>query len=66
MRLTKGLISKEFISNVGATGDMGSIPEFGRSPGGRHGDPRILAWRIAIDRGAWWATGYRVGHEEVA
>ena len=26
----------------------------------------ILAWRIPIDRGAWWATGYRVGHEEVA
>ena len=65
MRLTKGLFSKEFISNVGATEDMGSMPEFGRSPGGGHGNPRILAWRIPMDRGAWQATGYRVGQDEV-
>ena len=34
-------------------GDLGSIPELGRSPGGGHG---IFAWRIPRDRGVWWAT----------
>ena len=42
-------------------GDMGLIPEWE--------DPLeedmatqscILAWRISMDRGAWWATGHRV------
>ena len=38
-------------------GDLGLIPGLGRSPGGGHGNPlSILAWRIPMDRGAWWAT----------
>ena len=37
--------------------DVGSIPGSGRSPGGGHGtNSTILAWRIPIDRGGWWAT----------
>ena len=39
------------------SGDLGSIPGSGRSPGGGHSNlSRILAWRISMDRGAWWAT----------
>ena len=30
-----------------------------------NGNPRILAWRVPMDRGAWRAIGYRVGHDEV-
>ena len=32
-------MGKEYICNAGDTGDMGSIPGWGRSPGGRHGNP---------------------------
>ena len=28
-------------------GDLGSIPGLRRSPGGEHGEPGILAWRIS-------------------
>ena len=39
------------------SGDRGSIPGLGRSPGGGHGThSTILAWRIHMDRGAWRAT----------
>jgi len=49
---------KETASNVG---DLGSIPELG-SPleGGHSNPPSILAWRIPMDRGAWWATVHAV------
>ena len=40
-----------------SVGDLDLIPGLGRSPGGGHGSPpQILAWRIPMDRGAWWAT----------
>ena len=42
-------------------GDPGLIPGLGRSPGGGHGNhSSILAWRIPVDRGAWWATVHGV------
>ena len=38
-------------------GDLGSIPESGRSPGEEMAiHSSILAWRIPMDRGAWWAS----------
>ena len=38
-------------------GDLGLIPELGRSPGGGMATySNILAWRAPKDRGAWWAT----------
>ena len=41
------LSDKESVCNAGATGEVGSIPGSGRSPGGGHGNPSsILAWRI--------------------
>ena len=45
---------KESTPNVG---DLGSIPGWGRSPGGGHGYPlQYLAWRIPMDSGAWRAA----------
>ena len=44
--------SKESACNAG---DLGLIPGLGRFLGGGHGNP-VLAWRIPVDRGAWWAT----------
>ena len=42
-------------------GDMGSIPGSGRSPGGGNGThSSILAWKILMDRGAWWGTVHGV------
>ena len=43
-------------------GDLGSIPELGRFPleEGMATHCSILAWRIPMDRGAWWATAHGV------
>ena len=42
-------------------GDLGSIPGLERSPGGGQAThSSILVWRIAMDRGAWWATVHGV------
>ena len=36
-------------------GDVGSIPESGRSPGGGNGNPLQYSWlEYSIDREAWW------------
>ena len=41
------LVVKDLPANAGDIKDMGLIPRWGRSPGGRHGKPlSILAWRI--------------------
>ena len=38
------------------TGDVGSIPGLGRSPGGGHDNPLQYSCREnPMDRGAWWA-----------
>ena len=46
------------IKNLPAnTGDAGSFPGLGRSPGGRNGN--LLQYSCLgnpMDRGAWWAT----------
>ena len=53
-----GSDGKESTCNVE---DLGSIPGLGRSPGeGKATHSSILAWRIPMDRGAWWATVYAV------
>ena len=46
-------IGKESAFNAG---DLGSILGLGKSPGeGQATHSGILAWRIPMDRGAWWA-----------
>ena len=43
------LVVKNLTANAGDLRDTDSIPEWGRFPGGGHGNPlHILAWRI------WW------------
>ena len=49
---------KESICNAG---DQGAIPGWGRSPGGRHGNPlQYSCIENSVDRGAWWATVHGV------
>ena len=49
---------KESTCNVG---DLGSIPELGRSPGGGHGNPlQYFCLENPMDRGAWWAIVHSV------
>ena len=46
-------------------GDLGLIPGLGRSPEeGMATHSSILAWRIPMDRGAWWATVYGVAKSQ--
>ena len=41
--------------------DPGSIPRWGRSPGGGHGDPlQYPCLENPMVRGAWWAAVHRV------
>ena len=59
-----GLDSKESACNAG---DPGSIPGWGRSPGGENGNPLHYCLENPTDRGAWQATVHgvskRVGHD---
>ena len=44
-----------------SAGNLGSISELGRSPGGGHAThSSILAWKIPKDRGTWWAAVHGV------
>ena len=46
---------------AGDTGDVGSIPGMGRSPGGGSGDPlQYSCLENPLDRGAGWATVHGV------
>ena len=44
--------------------DLGSIPGWGRSPGGGHGNPlQYPCLEKPMDREAWWATFHGVTKE---
>ena len=59
--LPQWLKGKEFSCNTGVTGDMGLIPELGRSPGGGHGNPvQYSCLENPRDGGTWWAAAYVV------
>ena len=48
-------------ANAGDIRDPGSIPGWGRSPGGGHGNPLQYSFlENLMDRGAWQATVHRV------
>ena len=52
---------KKLPANAGDTGDMGSIPGPGRSPGGGHGNPFQYSYlENPMNRGALWATVHRI------
>ena len=59
--LPRWLSGKESTCNARATGDTGSIPGSGRSPGGGHGNPlQYSCLENPMDRGARWATIHEV------
>ena len=55
------LVVRNLPANAGDTGDVGSIPGLVNPlKEGMATHPSILAWKIPMDRGAWWATVYGV------
>ena len=53
-----GSDGKESICHAG---EQGSIPGWGRSPGGGHGKPlQDSCLENPMDGGAWWSTGHGV------
>ena len=61
------MVKKNPPANAEDTGEMGSIPGSGRSPGVGNGNPfQYFCLEDSMDRGAWWATVHgsqRVGHD---
>ena len=58
-------MGKEPVSNSGDSGDTGSIPGPGRSPGGGHGNPlQYSCLENPKNRGAWQATVHRVAKSQ--
>ena len=56
------LVVKNLPANAG---DMGTIPGMGKSPeGGMVTHSSILAWKMPMDRGAWWATVHGVAKSQ--
>ena len=52
---------EESACKAGDTGDLGSIPGLGRSPGRGHDNPlQCSCLEKSRDRGAWWATVHGV------
>ena len=61
MGFTGGSVGKETAYNAGDTGDVGSDPRLGRSPGGEHDKPlQYSCLENPMDRGTWWATVHRL------
>ena len=51
--------------NAGDVRDLGSIPGWGRYPGGGHGNPlQDSCLENPMDRGAWWATVHSVAQNQ--
>ena len=63
-RAPRRLSGKESACNAGDTGDVGSIPGSGRSPGEGNGNPlQYSCLENPMNRGAWWATVHAVGQD---
>ena len=52
-------------ANAGDTGDSGSIPGWGRFPGGEHGNPfQYSCQENPMDRGAWQVIVHGVANSK--
>ena len=61
MGFPSGSAGKKSACNAGNTGDVGSIPGSGSSPGEGNGNPlQYSCLENPMDRGAWWAVVHRV------
>ena len=62
LRFSTGFPGVSAVKNPPAsTGDSGSTPGLGRSPGEGNGNPLwYYCLENSMDRGAWWATVHRV------
>ena len=59
------LIVKNSAANAGDTGDLGSIPGLGRSPGEGNGNPLYIpCLENPMKRGAWRTTVHRVAKSQ--
>ena len=60
-----GSVVKNLLTNAGDSGDTGSIPGPGRSPGGGNGNPfQYSCLGNPMDRGAWQTTVYRAAKSQ--
>ena len=58
-------MGKESPCNAGDVGDSGSIPGWGRFPGGGNGNPlQYSHLRNSTDRGAWKPAVHRVSESD--
>ena len=51
-----GTVVKNLPANAGDTGDVGSVPGSGSSPGGNGNPLQYYCLENSMDKGAWWAT----------
>ena len=64
MGLPRWLSGKESTCNAIDTGDTGSVPGSGRSPGEGNGNPlQYFCSENPMDRGVWWAIVHGVAKE---
>ena len=56
-----GTVVKNLLASAGNARDRGSIPGWGRSPGGGNGNPlQYSCLENSVDRGTWEATVHGV------
>ena len=61
MGLPGGSVVKNPPANAGDPGDLGLVPESGRSPGGGNSNPlQYSRLENSMDRGAWWTGAHGV------
>ena len=54
-------MAKNLLVNAADVRDVVSVPGWGRSSGGGHGNPlQFSCLENPVDRGAWWATVHKV------
>ena len=59
-------VVKNLPANAGDSGDAGSIPGWGRSPGGGNGNPPQYSYlKNPMDRGAWQATVHGISKSQI-